>query len=271
MRQETMSTANALIFADDLHRSYRRRGTGRAGPSTVEAVAGVSFHLDPVETLGIVGGSGAGKSTLARLLLALERPDRGVVRFEGHPISQWPESRVRPLRQRFQAVFQDPSLSLDPCLRIGTIIAEPLVAHAIGRRSDRQRRVAELLDQVGLPAAAVDRHPSEFSGGERQRVAIARALATKPQLLILDEPVSSLDVSVQAQILDLISELRLQHQIAVILISHDLEVVREVCDRVAVMHHGTIVEDGPTAHIFERPQHPYTCALVNSARSRVKG
>ena len=259
-----MPADEALIVADDLHRSYRRRGMRGAGPSMVKAVAGVSFQLDPAETLGIVGGSGAGKSTLARLLLALERPDRGVVRFDGHPISKWPESRVRPLRQRFQAVFQDPSLSLDPCLRIGTVIAEPLVAHAIGGRADRQKRVSELLDQVGLPAAAANRHPSEFSGGERQRIAIARALATKPQLLILDEPVSSLDVSVQAQILDLISELQQQHQIAVILISHDLEVVREICDRVTVMHHGAIVEDGPTAHILERPEHPYTRALLEA-------
>jgi len=259
-----MSKADVLTIAENLHRSYRRQGTRGTGPSTVAAVAGVSFHLDPAESLGIVGGSGAGKSTLARLLLALERPDRGIVRFEGHPISKWPESRVRPLRQRFQAVFQDPSLSLDPCLRVGTIIAEPLVAHAIGGKAERQKRVADLLVQVGLPKAAADRHPSEFSGGERQRIAIARALATRPKLLILDEPVSSLDVSVQAQILDLISELRRQHEIAVILISHDLAVIREVCKRVAVMHHGTIVEDGLTAHILERPQHPYTRALLEA-------
>ena len=259
-----MPADEALIVADDLHRSYRRRGTRGTGPSTIEAVSGVSLHLDPAETLGIVGGSGAGKSTLARLLLALERPDRGVVRFEGHPISNWPESRVRPLRKRFQAVFQDPSLSLDPCLRTSTIIAEPLVAHAIGGKTERRKRVADLLDQVGLPRAAADRHPSEFSGGERQRIAIARALATRPKLLILDEPVSSLDVSVQAQILDLISELRRQHEIAVILISHDLAVVRQVCERVAVMHHGTFIEDGPTALILERPQHPYTRALLEA-------
>lgn len=265
-----MSTADALMVADDLHRSYRRRGKRGDGSSMVEAVAGVSFDLDPGETLGIVGGSGAGKSTLARLLLALERPDRGVVRFGGHPISNWPETRVRPLRKRFQAVFQDPSLSLNPCLRIGTIVAEPLVAHSIGGKAERRKRVTELLDQVGLPAAAADRHPSEFSGGERQRIAIARALATGPQLLILDEPVSSLDVSVQAQILDLISALRRQHDLAIVLISHDLDVVRGVCERVAVMHHGTLVEDGPTAQIFEDPRHPYTHALVKAARSRVK-
>lgn len=260
-----MPADEALIVADDLHRSYQRRGTRATGPSTVEAVSGVSLHLDPAETLGIVGGSGAGKSTLARLLLALERPDRGVVRFEGHPISNWPESRVRPLRKRFQAVFQDPSLSLDPCLRTSTIIAEPLVAHAIGGKTERRKRVADLLDQVGLPRAAADRHPSEFSGGERQRIAIARALATRPKLLILDEPVSSLDVSVQSQILDLISELRRQHEIAVILISHDLAVILEVCERVAVMHHGTFIENGPTALILERPQHRYTQALLEAA------
>jgi peptide/nickel transport system ATP-binding protein len=256
--------ADALIVADDLHRSYRRRGMRGTQPSSVEAVAGVSFELDPAQALGIVGGSGAGKSTLARLLLALERPDRGVVRFEGHPISKWPESRVRPLRRRFQAVFQDPSLSLDPCLRAGTIVAEPLIAHAMGSAAERRQRVADLLQQVGLPAAAADRHPSEFSGGERQRIAIARALAATPRLLILDEPVSSLDVSVQAQILDLISELRHRHELAVILISHDLEVVREVCERIAIMYQGTIVEDGPTAQILERPQHPYTQALLEA-------
>jgi peptide/nickel transport system ATP-binding protein len=259
-----MSKADALLVADNLHRSYRRRGTRGAGPSTAEAVAGVTFHIDPADTLGIVGASGAGKSTLARLLLALERPDRGIVLFEGHPISQWPESRVRPLRQRFQAVFQDPSLSLDPCLRIGTIIAEPLVAHAIGAKADRRKRVAALLDQVGLPRTAEDRHPSEFSGGERQRVAIARALATRPKLLILDEPVSSLDVSVQAQILELLSDLRRQYEIAFILISHDLAVVREVCERVAVMHHGAIIEDGLTDSVLGHPQHPYTRALIDA-------
>jgi peptide/nickel transport system ATP-binding protein len=261
-----MSTANALIVAEDLHRSYKRRGRRGADPSAVEAVTGVSFQLDSVETLGIVGGSGAGKSTLARLLLALEYPDRGVVSFEGHPISQWPESRVHPLRQRFQAVFQDPSLSLNPCLRIGTIIEEPLVAHAIGGPTDRRKRVAELLDQVGLPASAAEQYPRAFSGGERQRIAIARALAPGPRLLILDEPVSSLDVSVQAQILDLISELRQQHELALVLISHDLEVIREVCERVAVMHHGAFVEDGPTGHVLERPQHEYTRALLDAGQ-----
>ena len=259
-----MSTADALLVAEDLHRSYRRRGVRGTAPATVKAVAGVSFHLDRAAGFGIVGGSGSGKSTLARLLLALEDPDRGTVRFEGHPISTWPESRVRPLRRRFQAVFQDPSLSLDPCLRVGTIIAEPLAAHAIGNTADRRERVADLLDHVGLPAVVADRYPKAFSGGERQRIAIARALATGPDLLILDEPVSSLDVSVQAQILDLISELRRRHDLALVLISHDLEVVRDVCERVAVMRDGVFVETGLTADVLNKPQNPYTRALLSA-------
>jgi ABC-type microcin C transport system duplicated ATPase subunit YejF len=229
------------------------------------AVSGVSFRLDRGEAIGIVGESGSGKSTLARLLLALERPDQGVVRFEGQPISELPESQVRPLRQHFQAVFQDPSTSLDPCLRVGTIVAEPLVAHSIGTASKRRQRVAELLDQVGLSADAVDRHPREFSGGERQRIAIARALATGPQLLILDEPTSSLDVSVQAQILDLMADLRQAHELALVWISHDLEVVRDVCEGVAVMRDGRFVEEGPTARVLDTPEHPYTRALLDAA------
>jgi peptide/nickel transport system ATP-binding protein len=217
----------------------------------VRAVCDVDLTLAPGAALGIVGGSGAGKSTLARLLLALERPDRGVVHFDGHAISELTESRVRPLRRHFQAVFQDPGMSLDPCLRVDVIVAEPLVAHAIGNASTRRARVVELLDQVGLPAAAARRRPDAFSGGERQRIAIARALAPHPRLLILDEPVSSLDVSVQAQILDLISDLRRRLGLALILISHDLEVVREVCERVAVMHQGAFVKFGPASEILE--------------------
>jgi peptide/nickel transport system ATP-binding protein len=256
---------DALMVAEDLHRSYERRGGGRKGTIVVNAVAGISLSLGPAESIGIVGGSGAGKSTLARLLLALERPDRGVVSFEGRAISELPESQVRPLRERFQAVFQDPSTSLDPCLRIRTIIAEPLVAHGIGNAAERLRRVAELIDQVGLPRAAIDRFPKDFSGGERQRIAIARALATRPRLLVLDEPVSSLDVSVQAQILDLIEELRQDNDLALILISHDLEVVRDVCERIAVMKDGAFVEEGPTAQVLDEPERSYTRALLDAA------
>jgi len=260
-----MSTGEPLLVAEDLYRKYRRR-KGPGAPSTgVAAVDGVSLRLDRGEAIGIVGQSGSGKSTLARLLLALERPDRGSVRFEGQPISDLPEARIRSMRRHFQAVFQDPSTSLDPCLRVGTIVAEPLVAHSIGDPSRRRQRVAELLDQVGLPSASADKYPREFSGGERQRIAIARALATRPRLLILDEPTSSLDVSVQAQILDLMALLRQVNELALVWISHDLEVVRDVCEGVAVMRDGKFVEQGPTARVLDRPEHPYTQALLDAA------
>jgi ABC-type microcin C transport system duplicated ATPase subunit YejF len=260
-----MSASDPLLVAEDLHRSYRRSVAYGSRFAEIKAVAGVSLRLDRGEAIGIVGGSGSGKSTLARLLLALERPDRGTVRFDGQTISDLPEARVRPLRRNLQAVFQDPGASLDPCLRVGTIIEEPLVAHSIGSASERRQCVAELLGQVDLPAASADQHPKEFSGGERQRIAIARALATGPQLLILDEPTSSLDVSVQAQILDLMAELRRTHELALVWISHDLEVVRNVCERVAVMFEGVFVEQGPTARVLDRPEHPYTRALLDAA------
>ena len=253
--------AEPILIARDLYRSY----PGRRPGERVRAVNGVDVSLAPGEAIGIVGESGSGKSTLARLLLALERPDRGSVIFEGHLINQLSEARLRPLRRGFQAVFQDPSTSLDPCLRVETIIAEPLAAHRIGNRGQRQMRVADLLAQVGLPADAGRRRPNVFSGGERQRIAIARALAPEPRLLILDEPVSSLDLSVQAQILDLIINLRYRHQLSLILISHDIEVVREVCDHVAVMYRGSFVETGRTSEVLEHPQHPYTRTLLAAA------
>lgn len=254
-----------LLVAEGLHRSYRRGGRSSTRPE-VAAVAGVSFHLDRAASLGIVGQSGSGKSTLARLLLALERPDRGTVSFDGTPISTLSESKIRPLRRRFQAVFQDPGLSLDPCLKVGTIVAEPLVAHAVGGPADHRKRVGELLGQVGLARDAANLYPKAFSGGERQRIAIARALATSPELLILDEPVSSLDTTVQAQILDLIRELRERHDLTMVLISHDLEVVRDVCERVAVMKNGIFVEEGTTADVLDSPEHPYTQALLEAGR-----
>jgi peptide/nickel transport system ATP-binding protein len=256
-----------LLGAEDLHRAYRRRGRSQSS-NMVAAVAGVSFRLEPSTALGIVGQSGSGKSTLVRLLLAIERPDLGTVWFNGAPISDLPESSVRPLRRRFQAVFQDPGLSLDPCLKVGTIVAEPLVAHGLGSSTDRRRRVAELLAQVGLAPDAATRLPKAFSGGERQRIAIARALATGPELLILDEPVSSLDATVQAQILDLICELRERRDLALVFVSHDLEVVRDICDRVAVMKEGRFVEEGRTDQVLEAPKHPYTRALLEARPQR---
>jgi len=210
----------------------------------------------------VVGESGSGKSTLARLLLALEKPDRGTVRFGDAVISDLPEAVVRPLRRRFQAVFQDPSTSLDPCLTVGRIISEPLDAHHIGTTAERRQRVADMLEQVGLSSDAARQYPSAFSGGERQRIAIARALAPAPQLLVFDEPVSSLDVSIQAQILDLVAELHRRHDVAMVLISHDLGVVRRVCERVCVMHRGKFVETGATEIVLKNPEHPYTKELL---------
>ena len=252
-----------LLEARDLHRSYPGRGLRRR--QRVLAVDGVSLRVDAGEAVGVVGESGSGKSTLARLLLALERPDRGEVRFAGQPLSRLPAARVRPLRRRLQAVFQDPSTSLNPRLRVSTIVAEALVAHDLGNRLARRRRVVEVLGLVGLTADAADRLPDEFSGGERQRIAIARALAPAPDLLVLDEPVSSLDVVVQAQILDLLASLRDQLGLTVLLVSHQLEVVRWMCDRVLVMAAGAIVEEGPTAAVLDRPAHPASRALRAAA------
>ncbi len=260
-----MAPPDPLLVADGLCRQYQRRGKKGAGRRTVMAVDDVSFLLERRESLGIVGESGSGKSTLARLLLALEVPDRGTVRFDGHLISDVAESRIRPLRRRFQAVFQDPGMSLDPCLTVATIVAEPLAAHGIGSATDRRARVADLLAQVGLPPDVSDRLPRAFSGGERQRIAFARALATEPELLILDEPVSSLDVSVQAQILDLIADLRSRHELAIVLISHDIEVVRHACERLAVMRDGSFVEVGRTSDILNSPVHPYSRALLDAS------
>lgn len=257
-----MGRDDPILVAENLRRLYRRRGAKGGTGSLVAAVDGVSFEIFRNQFLGIVGRSGSGKSTLARLLLALEPPDEGVVRFDGHIISGISEDRIRPLRRRFQAVFQDPTTSLDPCLRVGTIIAEPLVAHAIGNTAERRQRVIEVLEQVGLRADATEQFPDAFSGGERQRIAIARALAPEPDLLILDEPVSSLDVSVQAQILDILASFRHRRGMSVILISHDLDVISDLCETTAVMFGGRFVETGPTEKIMSEPNHPHTRDLL---------
>lgn len=258
-----MPTADPLLDAEDLVRHYPRRDS-RPGAG-ITAVRGVSLSLGRGDDLAIVGRSGSGKSTLARLLLAIERPDRGVVRFDGHIISGVPERRVRPLRRHFQAVFQDPGSSLDPCLRVGTIVAEPLVAHGMGSADDRRLRVREVLMQVGLAPGVERAFPDAFSGGERQRIAIARALAPRPKLLVLDEPVSSLDASVQHEIIAVIRDLREHYDLSLIMISHDLGIVRHLCARVAVMHEGLLVETGRTADVLAKPEHPSTRALLEAS------
>lgn len=262
-----MAKPEPLLAAVDLCHSY----PGRSPSSDrVAAVRNVSFNLAPGAALAIVGRSGSGKSTLARLLLAIERPESGSVCFDDHPISNMPERRIRPLRRHFQAVFQDPGSSLDPCLRVGSIVAEPLAAFDFGNSSDRRLRVREVLDQVGLSSGAEDLYPGAFSGGEQQRIAIARALAPKPRLLVLDEPVSSLDASVQTEIIDLLCDLRDRYGLALVMISHDFAVVRDLCEQIAVMHEGSFVEIGPTKDVLAQPKHPESRALLDASSALIR-
>jgi len=226
------------------------------------AVSDVSFSVEAGEVLGVVGESGSGKSTLSRMLVGLERPDSGTVWVDGHRVSDLPRSRERDFRRTAQIVFQDPLSSLDPRMKIRTALLEPLRSLSID--GDHEARVAELLDAVRLPAGAANKYPHEFSGGQRQRIAIARALAPRPELLIADEPVSALDLSVQAQILNLLLDLRDGFGLTVILVAHDLGVVHHLSDRVLVMKAGEVVESGTTEEVFEQPSHPYTQRLVAS-------
>ena len=255
---------STILEAVDLHHHYPlpREGFFSARRS-IKAVDGVSLKLEAGKTLGIVGESGSGKSTLARLLVALEAPKKGEVRFEGTRISGLPEAALRPQRRNIQMVFQDPFASLDPRMRVEASIGEPLgIAEPDLSAEDRHQRIVAMLDRVGLGEGALSRYPHQFSGGQRQRIAIARALITHPKLLIADEPVSALDVSVQAQILNLLLDLKLEFGLSLIFISHDLGVVRYLCDRVIVMQAGRVVEEGEAEALFSRPAAPYTQALI---------
>jgi oligopeptide/dipeptide ABC transporter ATP-binding protein len=233
-------------------------------PERVRAVDGVSFALARGKTLGLVGESGCGKSTLGRCLLRLHDADRGEVRFAGVDLLRLSEAALAPYRKRLQVVFQDPYASLNPRQRVGRTLREVLDVHGIDVPAARRRRVEQLLVQVGLSPADAGKYPGEFSGGQRQRIGIARALAVEPELLIADEPLSALDVSIQAQILQLLLDLRASLGLTMIFISHDLRVVRYLSDEVAVMYLGKIVERAPTAELFARPQHPYTIALLSA-------
>ncbi len=236
----------------------------RRPPEKVRAVDGVSFDLQRGKTLGLVGESGCGKSTLGRCILRLYDADQGEVRFGGVDLMRLAEDELLPYRKRIQVVFQDPYSSLNPRQSVGNTLLEVLDVHGIGTQGERRRRVAQLLNQVGLRPADAHKYPGEFSGGQRQRIGIARALAVEPDLLIADEPLSALDVSIQAQILQLLRELRASLGLTMIFISHDLRVVRYLSDEVAVMYLGKIVERAPTADLFARPQHPYTLALLSA-------
>lgn len=259
---KTEHGAPPLLEVEALRVQFKvsRRGTWR--PAVVKAVDGIDLHVQPGETLGLVGESGCGKSTTGRALMKLVPIHSGTVHLDGQDVAAAGSKATRLLRKRAQMVFQDPYGSLNQRMRIADIIREPLDIHRLGDTASRQRRVTELLDLVGLPADAGSRYPHEFSGGQRQRIGIARALAVEPSLIICDEPVAALDVSVQAQILELLKEVQTRTGVAYLFISHDLNVVRHLSDRTAVMYLGKIVEQGPSAAVFGHPRHPYTQALT---------
>jgi len=233
----------------------------------VRAVDGVSLSIQPGETLGLVGESGCGKSTLGKALVRLIKPTSGNIFFQDTDITQASQSSLRPLRRDIQMIFQDPAESLDPRMSVRAIIEEPYVIHRLGNRAERNKWVNELLDRVGLPTSSAERYPFEFSGGQRQRIGIARALALKPKLIICDEPVSALDVSVQSQILNLLVELQKDFGLSYLFSAHDLSVVKHVSDRVAVMYLGKIVEIASSDAIYQNPRHAYTRALLSAIPS----
>ncbi len=254
-----------MITTENLGKSFPLGGWFARRP--LHAVRDVSISVARGETLGLVGESGSGKSTVGRLMLGLMPATTGRVMFEGQDLATTGAAALRTLRRRLQLVFQDPYASLDPRRAIGAQIADALVIHRLMDKAGRIERVADLLEQVGLAPEHAARYPHQFSGGQRQRIGIARALASGPDFLVADEPVSALDVSVQAQVLALLASLRAQLGLAMLFISHDLPVVRHLCDRVAVMYLGRIMEEGPVREVFANPIHPYTRALLSAAPS----
>jgi oligopeptide transport system ATP-binding protein len=253
-----------LLEVRNLVKEFSRTRGWFAPPSIVRAVDDVSFTIEQGETFGLVGESGSGKTTTGRCILRLVEPTSGEVRFKGEDVLEFSRSRMRHARRDMQIVFQDPYSSLNPRMRVGDIVEEPLIIHRIGRKPERRARVAELFELVGLDGSQLARYPHQFSGGQRQRIGLARALALNPSLIIADEPVSALDVSVQAQVINLLMDLQDRLKLTYLFIAHDLRLVRHICSRVAVMYLGKIVEMGATDALFAAPAHPYTRALLSA-------
>jgi oligopeptide/dipeptide ABC transporter ATP-binding protein len=256
---------SALLEARGLTKDYAvQSGFWRRDTGWLRALDGVDLAVEAGRSVALVGESGSGKTTLARCLLRLVEPTAGSIRFRDRDLLALPREALRRERRHLQMVFQDPFGSLDPRMSVGESIAEPLVAHGLGAAAERRARVDELLGLVGLPADSAQRYPHEFSGGQRQRIGIARALATQPDVVVADEPVSALDVSVRAQVLNLLAELQARFGLALMLISHDLAVVEQLADEVVVLYLGRVVESAPAAALFANPQHPYTVSLLSA-------
>jgi len=260
-----MTATRPLLEVTDLVKHFAvRGGILRRQVGTVHAVDGVSFSLAPGETLGLVGESGCGKSTVARTVLRLVEPTSGAIKINGEDIAKVSKTELRPYRREMQIVFQDPFASLNPRMTAGDIVGEPLMVHGLATGAEKDKRVAELFRQVGLRPDQMKNFPHQFSGGQRQRICIARALALGPSLIVCDEPVSALDVSIQAQVINLLIDLQRQHGFSYLFIAHDLAVVAHISHRVAVMYLGRIVEIADKAELFDNPRHPYTQALLAS-------